>query len=60
MVWDSSWLMVRLYSHYKLGRYPQNGGMLEQNNAYLQAMGVIEDAVAKVEQERVEQSRRKG
>ncbi|HKQ24087.1 MAG TPA: hypothetical protein VJT81_06560 [Burkholderiales bacterium] len=41
--------LVRLYRHYKAGRYPFGGGLLEQPNAYIEAMEVIESVSAEIE-----------
>jgi len=44
--------MMRLYRHYKAGRYPFAGGLLEQPNFYIEAMEVIENVVTEIEAER--------
>lgn len=41
---ESSWFL-RLYRHYKNHLLPHAGGLLDQPNAYLEAMEVIDAAV---------------
>lgn len=38
--------MVRLYGHYRAGHFPLAGGLYDQSNYYLAAMGLIGAAMA--------------
>ncbi|MBI5427543.1 MAG: hypothetical protein HZA02_04600 [Nitrospinae bacterium] len=44
--------MFRLYRHYKNGFLPVSGGILDQTNPFLQAMEIVESAVAEYEERR--------
>ena len=46
LVSASSWLALRLFRHYERGFLPVAGGLLEQGNAFLQAMEIIGDVLA--------------
>lgn len=41
MVTPTSWAMLDLYQHYKMGFLPFDGGMLSQPQIYADAMRVI-------------------
>jgi hypothetical protein len=49
--------MIRLYRHYKAGRYPFAGGLLDQPNFYIDAMEVIEGVSGEIEEERAKARR---
>ena len=45
MVNGSSDQLIGLYQHFKHNRYPMSGGLLDQPEAFLRAMNVIEEAL---------------
>lgn len=51
MVTDESRQMMRLYSHYKNGALPFAGGILDQPEAFSDAMAVIDSKVEKLKRE---------
>jgi len=50
--------MMMLHRHYRNGRYPLSGGLLEQPNFYIEAMAVIDGVTAEIEAGRAERARR--
>lgn len=50
--------LMTLYRHYRLGRYPFSGGLLEQPNFYIEAMAAIETVSGEIEAARAERTRR--
>lgn len=49
----------RMYRHYKNGVLAYSGGLLEQPNVYVRAMGIIDERTAQIELERIREAMRK-
>lgn len=49
MVTDASRQMLAMYRHYKNGYLPFSGGIMDQPEAFAEAMAIIDSAVSKQE-----------
>jgi hypothetical protein len=58
MVTDFSRRMIDLYGNYKQGYLPKAGGLLDQPNAYVEAMDIIEAQMNRLQLERAKKNRR--
>jgi hypothetical protein len=54
MITPFSSQIMDLLQHYRQGRFPLGGGVLDQPNAYLEAMRVVENRLATIEKEQRE------
>ena len=58
MVTEQDIWLLEMYAHYKNGVLPFAGGLLNQPNIYVEAMGVIDDYARSVIQDNRARSKR--